>query len=819
MQRKRRTKRKPSDHNKSARGQESRSENPNGSKVRFSLFAVVGVIAVGLVVYLVFQNHRREKPEATAPTAVSIIAAKYVGTATCKSCHEAAYNAWRGSQHERAMQDANEHSVLGNFDNAKFTYAGITSTFFKRDGKFFVNTDGPDGKLRDYEIKYTFGVAPLQQYLIEFLDGRLQALSIAWDARSKQAGGQQWFHLYPKERITHNDELHWTRPAQNWNFMCADCHSTNLRKKYNPVTDRFQTEWTEISVGCEACHGPGSRHLEWAKFQSRASQKGGNRGFELAEEIPLNSPFSKGEVSSKGLTVRLDERRGVTWSPLAASGNSVRSRVRASEREIEVCAQCHARRGQLADGYQAGKPFLDYYRPAFLTTPLYYVDGQQRGEVYNWGSFLQSKMYANGVTCSDCHEPHSGKLRAVGNAVCATCHAQTKYDSTAHHHHKPGSAGAACVECHMPNTTYMVVDPRRDHSLRVPRPDLSVKFGTPNACNGCHANRDARWAANLVKDWYGHEPQGYQRFAAPFAAADAGALDAQAQLRAIASDSTQPAIARATALVQLNAAPGKTSLDTLAAGLRDPNPLLRLAALQSLANAPPATRVSLAAPLLSDPLRAIRIEAAGVLAPVPSDQLNAAQRAAFERASAEYVASHQYNADRAEARVNLGTFYANRGDAATAETEFKAALGLNPQFIPAYVNLSDFYRTRGRDSDDERILRDGLRVAPRSAALHHALGLTLVRLKRSDEALAEFARATALEPGNARYAYVNAVALHSMGKVDAAISMLEKALRAHPDDVNILSALASFHAARGDAVAAKKYAERLRVISEHDKQN
>jgi Tfp pilus assembly protein PilF len=204
---------------------------------------------------------------------------------------------------------------------------------------------------------------------------------------------------------------------------------------------------------------------------------------------------------------------------------------------------------------------------------------------------------------------------------------------------------------------------------------------------------------------------------------------------------------------------------------------------------------------------------------VPSDQLNAAQRAAFERASAEYVASHQYNADRAEARVNLGTFYANRGDAATAETEFKAALGLNPQFIPAYVNLSDFYRTRGRDSDGERILRDGLKVAPRSAVLHHALGLTLVRLKRSDEALAEFARATALEPGNARYAYVNAVALHSMGKVDAAISMLEKALRAHPDDVNILSALASFHAARGDAVAAKKYVERLRVISEHDKQN
>jgi hypothetical protein len=250
------------------------------------LFAVAGVIAVGLLAYLAFQNHRRETSEATAPTAASNVAANYVGTATCKSCHEAAYNAWRGSQHERAMQGANEHTVLGSFADAKFSYAGITSTFFKRGGKFFVNTDGPDGKLKDYEIKYTFGVTPLQQYLIEMPGVRFQALSIAWDARPKEQGGQRWFHLYPKERITHNDELHWTRPAQNWNFMCADCHSTNLRKNYDPATDHFNTEWTEISVGCEACHGPGSQHVEWAKSQSPPSENGDKEGFESAANIP-----------------------------------------------------------------------------------------------------------------------------------------------------------------------------------------------------------------------------------------------------------------------------------------------------------------------------------------------------------------------------------------------------------------------------------------------------------------------------------------------------------------------------------------------------
>jgi Tfp pilus assembly protein PilF len=781
-----------SEQDKSARVKKSRSGKPKSSNGWFSLFAVVGVI-VGVLVYLAFQNRRREISDATAPTAASIFAANYVGAATCKSCHEAAYNAWGGSQHERAMQDANEVSVLGNFDNAKFTYAGITSTFFQRDGKLFVNTDGPDGKLRDYEIKYTFGVMPLQQYLIEFSHGRIQALSIAWDARPKQAGGQRWFHLYPQERITHDDELHWTRPPQNWNFMCADCHSTNLRKNYDLAADRFQTEWSEISVGCEACHGPGSRHVEWAK-----AKEGGKSS---ADE-------------SKGLTVRLDERRGVTWNPLAASGNAARSRPRAREREIEVCAQCHARRGQIAEGYMPGKPFLDYYRPALLTSPLYYADGQQRDEVYIWGSFLQSKMYARGVTCSDCHNPHSGKLRAERNSVCASCHLASKYDTSAHHHHKIGSKGALCAECHMPTTTYMVVDPRHDHSLRVPRPDLSVKLGTPNACNGCHSDRDARWAAAQVVQWYGRNPQGYQHFAAAFAAANAGTLDAQAQLREIATDTTRPAVARATAVAGLSVPLGKPALDTLTASVRDRNPLLRLAAIQSLNGAPPDVRVRLAAPLLSDSLRAIRIEAASVLAAVPAEQLSAEQRTPFARASAEYIASQQYNADRAEARVNLGTFYANRGDAAKAEREFKASLRLNPQFIPAYVNLVDLYRARGRDQEGERVLRDGLRIAPKSAMLHHALGLALVRLKRSDAALGELELATVLDSGNVRFAYVYAVALHSTGKAEAAITRLKKALAASPNDRDILAALASFYAVRGESGEAEKYADRLRTLTD-----
>jgi predicted CXXCH cytochrome family protein len=757
--------------------------------------ALIIAVSAGVVWFHDRKNPEQGSRQASAP---EMAATRYVGSDGCLACHAAEVAEWRPSQHRAAMAEASEQTVLGNFHEAKFTYAGITSKFFRRDGKFYARTDGHDGKLADFQIKYTYGVYPLQQYLVEFPDGRLQALSIAWDARARKDGGQRWFHLYPKERITHDDELHWTRAAQNWNFTCADCHATALRKNYDAAADRFETRWAEIHVGCEACHGPGSRHLAWAEANKAGKSAATNE--------------------TMGLSARLDERRDVTWALNVATGNAARSRPRAAEREIEVCAQCHSRRSQIADGYEAGKPFLDYYRPVFLTAPLYYPDGQQRDEVYKWASFLQSKMYASGVTCSDCHNPHTGKLRVDGNALCASCHLPGKYDTAQHHHHKPGSAGAACTACHMPTTTYMVVDPRHDHSMRVPRPDLSAKLGVPNACNGCHANRDARWAANQVTRWYGHEPRGYQRFAAAFAAANKDAPDAQVQLRAIAGDSTQPAIVRATAFAEINAPTSRTTLETLAQGLRDSNALVRLGALQSLANAPPDARASLAGPLLSDPVRAVRIDAASILAAVPTAQLNADARAAFERAAEEYIASQRYNADRAEARVNLGTFYASRGDAASAEAEIKAAIHLEPLYLPAYVNLADLYRASGRDAEGERILREGLKLAPKSAVLHYALGLALVRMKHADAALREFELATTLDPGDARMAYVYAVALHSTGKPGAAVAKLDKALVAHPYDRNILEALVSFHAERGDRAAAQKYALRLQSLSESDRQ-
>jgi tetratricopeptide (TPR) repeat protein len=692
------------------------------------------------------------------------------------------------------MQHVNDKSVLGDFGGARFTHSGITSTFFRRDGKFFVNTDGADGKLADFEIKYTFGVYPLQQYLIEFPDGRLQALSIAWDSRPGGEGGQRWFHLYPNERIDHRDVLHWTRSSQNWNHMCAECHSTYVQKNYDSATDRFHTSYAEINVACEACHGPGSLHVAWAQREKGWREKD----------------------ADKGLTIGFDERAGVRWILDAQSGNSVRSVPRATDKEIETCALCHSRRGSIHQPFRNAEPLLDAELPAVLTDGLFFADGQMRDEVYNWASFLQSKMYHQGVTCSDCHNPHSLKLRADGNAACTQCHQAQRYDALSHHHHQPGTPGAQCAACHMPTRTYMVIDQRHDHSMRIPRPDLSVKLGTPNACSQCHSQTSAEWAAQWVERWYGPRRKGFQTYADALQSARAGSADAPRRLLALIEDNAAPNIARATAYAELGRSSAGDMGEVVRRGLGHSDPLIRVSALGALAGTDTATRVSLAAPLLHDPVRAVRLEAASLLAGVPPEQLDAAQRSALDHALDEYVEAQRLNADRPEGRLNLGSLYARQHRFDQAEAEFRAAMRIEPQFVPAYVNLADLYREQGRDADGEKVLREGLRQVPNAAELHHALGLALARQKRLPEALPELRKAAALAPDSARFAYVYAVGLHSNGKTGAAIEGLKRALKSHPGDRDMLFAVASFSRDAGDTTQAREYANRLLALVPQD---
>jgi predicted CXXCH cytochrome family protein len=622
----------------------------------------------------------------------------------------------------------------------------------------------------------------------------------AWDTRPKAQGGQRWLNLYPEATLDPTDPLHFARPAQNWNHVCADCHVTAYRKRFDTERGQFESRWEELGVGCESCHGPGSEHVRWAAAQEGLAPPASRADGDAPAPV---------DRAAMGLAAVLDERIGIRWTIDPTTGNGVRSAPRTTSRELDVCAPCHARRTAITEAYAAGEPFLDHYRPVLLDAGLYYADGQQRDEVFSWGSFLQSRMHAKGVTCSDCHEPHSGELRAEGNALCAQCHAPAKYATPKHHHHAVDSPGSACVACHMPTTTYMQVDPRHDHSLRVPRPDQSRALGLPDACSRCHGENRAAWADEAVRGWLGRPAHGLAGGGAEaIRASETGALDAATRLRALAADASQPPIVRATALARLDASQSARSAELLAAGARDADPLVRLGALEGLASAPEPVRVRAAAGLLADPRRAVRFEAVRVLAPA-TRSLSAPAKTAFEQASAEYVASLQRDADRAEARTQLGLFLAERGDVEGARRELTAAIALEPAFEAAHADLADLERAVGRDDEAIRILDAGLARLPESAALHHARGLARVRVGETEAALEDLARAVALDPGSTRFAYVQAVALHSSGQVERAIALLEEVAAAHPGDVAVREALVSFLEGAGRAEAAARHREAL----------
>jgi predicted CXXCH cytochrome family protein len=746
-----------------------------------ALMAVVVLFGLGVSILTgalpVWLNGRH--PEPATPT--------FVGSEICAGCHQSEASLWRGSQHAHAMDHVNDRSVLGDFNDTTFEYAGVRSRFFRKDTKYFVETDGPDGRVAPFEVKYTFGVYPLQQYLIEFPDGRIQALSIAWDSRPRSQGGQRWFHLYPNENIRHDDVLHWTKPLQNWNFMCAECHSTGVRKNYDSATDRFATTWSEISVGCESCHGQGSKHVSWAKQQ---------RGWWLS---------GKTVDRNKGLIVRLDERRDAIWSISPQSGNAARNYPSAVVRkEVETCGLCHARRGVISENWTPGNSLSDTHEVSILGAGLYQADGQMLDEVYNYGSFKQSKMFAAGVTCGDCHDPHSAKTRAEGNAVCSQCHAAEKYATAGHHHHETAKGELTCASCHMPTRTYMVVDRRHDHSFRIPRPDQSEKYGVTNACNDCHSDKPTAWAAAAIERWYGPARKGFQNYVAAFYAARNDLVDATALLEAVVRDSAAPAIARATALTELGSRSGPETARLAQTAFSDPDPMVRIAALDAVADLPSAQRWSLASPLLSDDIRGVRIRAASVFADTPLTEVTAQQKTEFNRAADEFIQAQKLNADRPEARSALGTFLARRGR-------------LSPQFAVAAVNLADLYRATGRDSDGEAVLRRAIDIMPNEAGLHHSLGLALVRLKHPEQALVEFRRALEIEPNNARYAYVYAAALNSSGNSRQAIDVLLRVQPRHPADRDILIALVTFSRQMGDRKAALQYANRLQAITPSDR--
>jgi tetratricopeptide (TPR) repeat protein len=625
----------------------------------------------------------------------------------------------------------------------------------------------------------------LQQYLVPFPGGRLQCLPIAWDVNKKK-----WYHLYPDTPIDPKDWLYWTNAGQNWNGMCAECHSTNLKKNYDIESNSYNTTWSEIDVSCETCHGPGSRHVEWAELPDMARPQ--NVDYELA----------------------------------------VQTREMDSRAQVELCAPCHARRAILGDYTHAEPDLLDSLLPSLLTPELYFADGQILEEVYVYGSFTQSKMYSRNVRCSDCHDVHSIKRVREGNALCLQCHRAGVYDTKAHHFHKKEGergepikaadgqvlfevgSGAQCVQCHMPERPYMVIDYRADHSLRIPRPDLSIKLGTPNACNRCHVDKTNQWSDEYITRWYG--PARRAHYGTILAEGREGSADAHKDLLKLASDPLYPVIVRSTALSLLEAYPGKETSRAYELALMDDEALNRRTAVDHVNVTDPKRQTELLASMLYDPVKAVRTEAARRMTEVSDPALDRNQKMVFEACLEEYRKSMEYSADFAFGRYNLANLYVALKQPEKAVESYKAAIKIDNLFYPAKVNLAMLYNQMGKNSEAETLLREVTTLHPEMYEAHYSLGLLLAEEQKYAEAANYLKQAARGMPGRARIHYNLGLLLQHLKQDSDAEASLLKAQELAPDNLDYLYALADFYIKRKKLQKAKRIAKEM--VARHPNQ-
>jgi tetratricopeptide (TPR) repeat protein len=725
-----------------------------------TFWKIIGIVATVVIVLTIPLHVRQERNRQSSHQDEPPQVAKFVGSDACRDCHQAEYNKWTGSHHQLAMAAASDDTVLGDFNDAEFQHVQATSRFYKKDGRFMVSTPGPDGKMGDFEITHTFGWFPLQQYLVPFPGGRLQCLPIAWDDREKR-----WYHLYPDTPLDADDWLYWTNNGQNWNAMCAECHSTDLRKNYDPDADTYNTQWSEISVGCEACHGPGSDHVDWANLPE----------------------MGRPEVANTALLVNTRDLN--------------------SAEQIQLCAPCHARRMSLDDNIHAHADFLDYGVPQLLSEGMYYADGQILDEVYVYGSFMQSKMHARDVTCSDCHDVHSIKRIKDGNSLCLQCHQAAIYDTRDHHFHKkhgePGEpirsesgdilfevgSGAQCETCHMPGRTYMGVDYRPDHSFRIPRPDLSLALETPNACNRCHVNKTTQWSVEAMGKWYGRKKRPH--YGAILSDGRKREATALPQLTRLAEDRLYPDIVRATALSLAAGYPDDTARQALENSLADESALLRYTAVNRIVIADPNQRLGLVGPLLYDPVRAVRMEAArSLVSAAQRGLLDPALNKPYEKALREYVRAMARTGDFAASRHNLGNLYDDLGDPDRAIANYTKAIEIDRLFYPAKVNLAMLYDRQGKKDLAESLLREVVAEHPQMHAIKYSLGLLLAEKQALDEAVIYLGDAAAALPQRSRIHYNLALLLKELERKPEAEAALRQALSTDPQNPDYLYALA-----------------------------
>ncbi|WP_406684463.1 tetratricopeptide repeat protein [Seonamhaeicola sp. MEBiC1930] len=681
----------------------------------------------------------------------------FLGDKVCAKCHQEEVEEWSGSHHDKAMQIATKETVLGDFSDASFSSQGVYSKFFKKEGEFYVNTEGPDGKNNDYKIEYTFGITPLQQYIVKFPNGHYQCLRTAWDTEEKK-----WFDLYPDFKVVHSEWLHWSRGGLNWNNMCADCHSTNVRKNYNQNNHSYNTKYAIINVNCEACHGPGNNHVN------------------------LVNKLGDKYASTQGMQMTSDTN---------------------PKELVDQCARCHMRREQYSSHFNFEGTMMDHYFPQVLTNGLYYPDGQILDEVYVYGSFVQSKMYKNNVTCTNCHNPHTLKLKFEGNALCLQCHESPKYDVTSHHFHESGSDGAQCINCHMDGKIYMGNDYRRDHSFRIPRPDQSIKYGTPNACVRCHTDKSNEWAWEHFKKNYG-EPD-YTHFSDLLAPGFTGEEDGYHNLLTLAKDTIHPEIARASAVNSIANYYNTEVIDNMLQFLNDESPIVRGATIDALGEIINTDYVNYFLPLLKDRKRTVRVKAFFVISSLDELQIPEEYKEVYKKVKKEFETHLSVTSDFAGGRAKRGMYYLKKGDLLNAIKSFESALEIESLNNIIRSNLANLYYRNGQFKEAEEAFRTIISQEPEYGQTYYSFALLLGELNRTDEAITQMELAVKYMPENIRFYYNLSLLYDKVNNFKKAEGVAVKGLKIAPQNGDLLYVLTYIYQKNGQIGKALNIARQL----------
>ena len=517
--------------------------------------------------------------------------------------------------------------------------------------------------------------------------------------------------------------------------MCAECHSTNLKKNYFVEKDSFHTTYSSINVSCESCHGPGQKHVDWANT----------------------------DQTDKNMYVIL--------------GNDQPS-------QMNMCAPCHARRVKLSKDLVPGLKFEDQYLVQNISSEYYHLDGQILEEDYVYGSFLQSKMHAQGVKCNDCHNVHSNELKMTGNKLCLQCHVPDTYDSPKHHFHKVDTEASQCINCHMTGRYYMGNDFRRDHSFRIPRPDQSVAYGTPNACNECHDDQSEEWAAEWVIKWYGKDRSPhFSDYLLLSNQSDLNQNDRN-KLDTFINDLNYPAIARSTVINNLDYT-SENEIKALLNALTDSSAVVRYNALMQFRRMAPQDRISIAQRHISDETKLVRIASAQLLIGFEGEGWNETEKINLYKAKEELEEMLYSNADFSTGRLQLGDYFMQNNDAMTAIKHYKMALKMDSLLFPVYTNLATAYSIGQQADKALEILNIWMDKQPDAGRPYYLRALLNFELGNNDIAVEDLNMAIDLDPQDSRSLYNLSTYYYQVKEYQKAEIEVKKALMIEPDNQEI----------------------------------